>query len=805
MSFTLQLIHLADQEAGVPALEDAPRASAVLNALKDDYENTLVLSSGDAYIPGLFFSASEEAFGGAGRADMLIQNELGIQAIALGNHEADLGTAVIRDMIAGEVIAEDISLQESQTLRKDNSVDTPSTGTFTTSLKGNRLTVSGEFSNLTSPLQEIGGIDDHGNPESAIHINMGQAGSVGPVVSNLTVEVDEENPTSGPISGNFEGTVDLSDEQVETLLSRGFYINLKTQNHTGGELRAQINLEKDSPANFSGANFPYLSSNIDFSTDDNLADLVVPDDQPPVPNSIAATSVIDVNGQKIGVVGATTPTLPNISSPGELTVLPKEFAGDPTPQQIDALAKIIQTDVDELLAANPGMNKVILLSHMQQISIEEDLATRLENVDIIIAGGSNTRLFDENDRARDGDTEQGVYPIMKTDAAGKPVAVVNTDGNYKYVGRLVIDFDDNGHLLVDSYNPDVSGAYATDEAGVAALEAEDLIDPDIQEIVDQLNNVIVAKESNLFGLSKVYLNGRRSSVRIEETNLGNLVTDANLATAKQSDPKTVIAIQNGGSIRDDIGQVIVPAGSTGEPIEKATEEVPNVKPAGGISETDIANTLRFNNGLTLVTVTAEELVNVVEHGVAATTLDDANTQGRFPQVSGMAFSFDPTAAAGDRIQSLVVTGENGKDAEVVVEKGEIVGDAERTFRVVTANFLAGGGDGYPFPQRDIMPLVQPEEAPRTGAATFAPDGSEQDAFAEYLAENTSEQTPFEVADTAREEDTRIQNLAFREDTVIDGSPLSTSGLGSAWLLIIGAGLLLPLLFCGKMLLQRKAA
>jgi len=801
VSFTLQLLHIADQEAGIPALEDAPRASAVLNALKDDYDNTLVLSSGDAYIPGLFFSSSEEAFGSAGRADMLIQNELGIQAIALGNHEADLGTELIRDVIAGEILTEGTPLQESQTLRKDNKTDTPATGTFAASLRGNRLSISGEFDALTSSLNKIGGIDDNGNPESAIHINRGKAGSVGPVISNLSVEVDEENPTSG----EFAGTVDLSDQEVEALLSEGFYINLKTQNNTGGELRAQIKLDKESPANFSGANFPYLSSNIDFSTDNNLADLVVTDGQAPAPNSIAATTVIDVNGQKIGVVGATTPTLPSISSPGELSVLPKQFDGDPTPQQIEALAKIIQADVNELLAANPGMNKVVLLSHMQQISIEEELATRLENVDIIVAGGSNTRLFDENDRARGGDTKQGTYPIMKTDAAGKPVAVVNTDGNYKYVGRLVIDFDERGNILADSYDSTVSGAYATDDEGVAALDAEGLVDPEIQQIVNQLKEVIVAKESNLFGNSKVYLDGQRSSVRIEETNLGNLVADANLAAAKQADSKTVMAIQNGGGIRDDIGQVVVPAGSTGEPIEKATEEVPDVKPAGGISETDIANSLRFNNGLTLVTVNAEELVGVVEYGVAATTLDDANTQGRFPQVAGMQFSFDPTAEPGDRIQSLVVVDGSGKDADVIVKKGEIVGDSERTFRVVTSDFLAGGGDGYPFPARDVTPLAQPEDAPRTGKATFAPDGSEQDALAEYMAESFSEQTPFEAADTVRAEDMRIQNLAFREDAVIDGSSLSIANLSSSWTLVICAGLLLPLLFGASKLWRKKTA
>ena len=102
-NFTLQLLHGADQEAGVPALEDAPRFSAVLNALRDDFDNTLVLSSGDAFIPGLFLAASEDAFGGQGRADILIQNELGFEAIAFGNHEFDLGTALVRDLVGGVV------------------------------------------------------------------------------------------------------------------------------------------------------------------------------------------------------------------------------------------------------------------------------------------------------------------------------------------------------------------------------------------------------------------------------------------------------------------------------------------------------------------------------------------------------------------------------------------------------------------------------------------------------------------------------------------------------------------------------
>ena len=242
--FTLQILHAADQEAGIPALDDAPRFSAVLNALKNqdanndgnpDYPNTVLLSSGDAYIPGLFLDASGDPSlapllgkEGRGRGDIIIQNELGFQAIAFGNHEFDLGTELVRSVIA---------------------------------------------------------------PDAA----------------------------------------------------------------------------------YPGANFPYLSANLDFSTDTNLANLVTPDGQEAskIPNKIAGNTIVTVNGEKIGVVGATTPTLVSISSPGDVGIAP------PNPDDIAALAREIQTSVDALLAANPDINKVILLAHMQQIAIEEQLATLL--------------------------------------------------------------------------------------------------------------------------------------------------------------------------------------------------------------------------------------------------------------------------------------------------------------------------------------------------------------------------------------------------------------------------------------------
>ncbi|ERN42464.1 putative extracellular nuclease [Rubidibacter lacunae KORDI 51-2] len=689
-AFTLELLHGSDQEAGSAAVRDAPGFSAVLNALRaqdvgDDglEDNTITLSSGDAFIPGVFFDASEAVFGAPGIADILIQNELGFQAIALGNHEFDFGSEVLADLISGA------------------------------------------------------------------------AGS------------------------EFEGIDGLDD--------------------------------------FTGTNFPYLSANLDFSTDVNLAPLETEGGQPPAPNTVTSSTVIDVNGELIGVVGATTPTLASISSPDGVGVLPSPFDSNPTPEQLDALAAVIQSEVDALLAANPEMNKVILLSHMQRIAIEEELATRLTNVDIIVAGGSNTRLFDENDRPRDGDSVQGEYPKFFTNAGGTQTALVNTDGSYKYVGRLVLDFDSAGNIIPESYDPSVSGAYATDDQGVEDLNAGDLVDPEVQAIADAIGERIFEIEGNILGVSEVFLNGNRSGVdddptdldgvRTQETNLGNLTADANLAAAKESDATVVLSLKNGGGIRASIGQTLVPPGGD-EPERLPTEEILDdegnvVKPEGGISQNDIQTTLAFNNGLTLLTLTKTELIDLLEHGVSAIP----GVSGRFPQIAGVAFSYDPDLEAGDRILTASILDENGELLTELVRDGEIVGDANELFRIVTLNFLAaprfdddgnfiGGGDGYPFPNTNTDPdlgevgdpdviervnTVQLEqEGVTTGDAVFADDGTEQDALAEYLLDNfpndDDPNTPvFGEEDTGRDVDERIQNLNFREDTVPtgdDGEPFA---------------------------------
>ena len=538
--------------------------------------------------------------------------------------------------------------------------------------------------------------------------------------------------------------------------------------------------EDDRPEGvYLGAGFPYLSANLDFAADENLASMVAEGGQlaSTIAGKLAPSARVEIDGQTIGLVGATTPTLGAITSTGDIGISPAD-AGDLT-----ALAAQIQGAVDALV--EEGINKIVLLSHMQQISIEKSLAPLLNDVDVIVAGGSNTLLADADDSLQPGDQAVDTYPLSFNGADGAPILLVNVEADYTYLGRLVVGFDANGRVLESTLNSELNGAWASTDDNVARLGASP--NSDIVALVDEVSKVLLERDGNIVGRTAVYLDGRRSQVRSEETNMGNLTADANLWLARQADPATVISFKNGGGIRAPIGLVVQPPGTV-DP--NAVELLPPPaneaagKNEGDISEFDLQGTLRFNNGLTLLSVTAAELKDILEHAVAATAT--SATPGQFPQVAGLAFSFDPALPAregsdtngdatvnGERVRSVAIIDDSGAVADTVVQDGTVVGDPDRMFRLVILDFIAscvpeGGecGDGYPLngltaPDRvDLGELgIDP------GMADFADAGSEQDALAEYLQATFSD-TPFSDAETAPSQDTRIQNLAEREDSVL---------------------------------------
>lgn len=556
-----------------------------------------------------------------------------------------------------------------------------------------------------------------------------------------------------------------------------------------------------------GAQFPYLAANLDFSGDAALAGLFTPDILPRTdftmtpdqalagedPFRIARATTIDVDGETIGVVGATTQILGQISSPSG-TVDTTGGAND-----MAALAAALQPVIDDVMdgadnvaGTADDVNKVVLVSHLQQLGFEQELAGQLSGVDVILAGGSNTLLADETDPLREGDVAAGDYPYETTNADGDPVLVASTAGEYSYVGRLVVEFDDEGVLtgfdggdaLVDD---SVSGAYATDDAGViattGAATADAAIDASpsaalVRDLVDAVGEIIVAADGNVLGEAEVFLEGRRELVRTEETNLGNLTADANLAEARKVDDTVMVSIKNGGGIRAQIGSIDPASGA----LEPTGPNAVAGKEAGDVSQLDIENALRFNNALSLVSMSPAELLAVLEHAVSASA--PGATPGQFPQISGFEFAFDADEPAGARVRSVALVAEDGT-VTPIVEDGEVLASAPAEIRTVTLSFLVDGGDGYDFDTAgdglDRVDLATDADALARlgdGAADFAGAGTEQDALAEYLAsefpDDGAATAGFAAQETPAAEDERIVQLALRDD---DAAPAATHELG----------------------------
>ena len=153
-------------------------------------------------------------------------------------------------------------------------------------------------------------------------------------------------------------------------------------------------------------------------------------------------------------------------------------------------------------------------------------------------------------------------------------------------------------------------------------------------------------------------------MRTREAAIGNLIADAMRASARAD-----AAIMNGGGIR--AGRIHAP-GMT-------------------ITRRDILAELPFDNRIVTLEIGGGELRRALENGLSR--LPDS--AGRFPQVSGLVIDVDPGKPPGSRIVS--------------VEVGGAPLDEGKTYRVATNDFLARGGDGYPFADAD--PLLPADDSP----------------------------------------------------------------------------------------------
>ena len=362
----------------------------------------------------------------------------------------------------------------------------------------------------------------------------------------------------------------------------------------------------------------------------------------PVANA-AITSEVEESGLKIGFFGLATPETKTKANPALIKGL--------TFLSGEALYKCAQEDIDWLKGQN--VDVIICLTHLgvdkeSQPNTSYDLYKNTTGIDFIIDGHSHTVMT----KGPNGE------PIQSTGTALANVGVIIIDNATKKIeeNKLVPIW----HTEKKDDKPVTVYDYTKEDADVAAA-AKAIMDP------------IDAAYGEVFAKSAVDLNGAKApGNRTEETNMGDLITDAMMWAIKTKAPSVdmtnAVAITNGGGIRAAIKK-------------------------GDITKKDINTVLPFGNTLAVVYVKGSELLEALE----ASTYCTPEAVGGFPQFAGMevelniAPKYDKNAKeypgseyfGPKSINRITIKSINGKAF-----------DPNATYAVITNNFMAAGGDTY---------------------------------------------------------------------------------------------------------------
>jgi 2',3'-cyclic-nucleotide 2'-phosphodiesterase (5'-nucleotidase family) len=303
----------------------------------------------------------------------------------------------------------------------------------------------------------------------------------------------------------------------------------------------------------------------------------------------------DLDGLTITVIGVVTGDTP-------VTTHPKNVTGLQFLPPEDTVTKYVR----ELRGKS---DIVVVLSHLG-FSADSDLAKKVDGIDVIVGGHSHAK-------------------VEKPALVGKTF-IVQAFEHGKVLGVLDLTVE-NGIIIQASGRLESIKPIGKENKAVAAIVTR------YQRQVDAVMNETV-------GEALADLDG--ANVRLQETNLGNLVTDV-MRNVSGAD----VAIINGGTIRTSIKQ-------------------------GSIRVSNVYAVVPFDNYIVAIKLTGRQIRDTLEHGVSAIEEEE----GRFPQVSGLIFTYDRKGPKGKRVKEVFIAGK------------PLVADNEYT--VATNDFLAAGGDGY---------------------------------------------------------------------------------------------------------------
>jgi 5'-nucleotidase len=288
--------------------------------------------------------------------------------------------------------------------------------------------------------------------------------------------------------------------------------------------------------------FPVVSANVN------------PNAQSKVGDRIRPSIVLEVGGEKIGIVGAVTTDTPEIASPGPNIAIEDDI-------------KNIAAEVEKLKAE--GVNKIIALTHVGYPRDKEMIA-KIPGVDVVVGGHSHSLLSNTDPKA------EGPYPTMIDNPDGYKVPVTQAASYSKYLGEFKVVFDDNGVVKEASGDPlYLDNSVKPDEAVLARVK--------------ELGAPIEELKAKQVSETTASIDGSRENCRARECEMGNLVSDAILDRVKGQGIQ--IAFHNGGNIRASID-------------------------AGPVTMGEVVTVLPFQNTLATFQLSGKDITDSIEAGLS---------------------------------------------------------------------------------------------------------------------------------------------------------------------------------------------
>ncbi|EDW01380.1 GH21403 [Drosophila grimshawi] len=398
--------------------------------------------------------------------------------------------------------------------------------------------------------------------------------------------------------------------------------------------------------------FPVLAANVDISQE---ADLVAT-------NKLSNSTVLEVNGTKIGIIGYLTPKTK------EDYIFKVEFHEE-----------IVCINAEAKKLKEQGINILIALGHSGYLK-DQEIARDCPDIDIVIGGHSHTFLDANQPVADKDDTNpeavRGPYPTTVVQPSGKKVPVVQAFAYTKYLGKIHVQFDAEGNLIEINGSP-------------ILLNASVPQDQDLLDLLDVYRPNVTASAQQVIGHTKVFLEGGRIC-RLRECNLGNLIAES-MVYARM--------MENKGAWTDwtDAPIALIPGGGIRTSIYKNNE--------GTISFRDMEETIPFENKLVMTRITGKTLLNALEHSA---TVRNTDSNGGFLQFAGIRVEYDYAKEEGQRVTSALV-----RCGECTVPEYSNL-NATAYYKVVVPNFILNGGDGYTLTE-SVDPVTELLEKDDKGA------------------------------------------------------------------------------------------